>query len=165
MSSTIKLGNVVRDLTSGFTGIAVNRNTRLNGTIQYSVQPPSKDGTLPETVSLDENTLEFVEDGIADKATPPTYDAAIVLGSRVKCLLTGIEGLVESKTEYMNGCAAYLVCHKSKDKKNDTILADWVDQCRLEVIDEGISNKVVKPSVSSNGKQPGGAPMRGVPRF
>jgi len=57
---SIKLGDKVRDLHSGFTGIATSRVEFLTGCIQYAVQPPhvKKGESFPDAVYLDECRLE-----------------------------------------------------------------------------------------------------------
>jgi len=60
----VKLGDEVRDLVSGFKGIAVAKHIYLEGCNRISVQPRiKKDGTLPESQSFDEPSLEVIKIG------------------------------------------------------------------------------------------------------
>lgn len=60
----IKLGSKVRDIVTGYTGIAVNRVEYLNGCIQYCVKPSvGKDGALPAGEYIDDQQLEILADG------------------------------------------------------------------------------------------------------
>jgi hypothetical protein len=61
----IKLGNQVKDIVTGFVGIAVSKVEYLNGCVQYCVKPPSKDGAMPDGQYIDIQQLELVGDGIA----------------------------------------------------------------------------------------------------
>lgn len=66
MSSTIKLGNKVRDIVTGFQGIATVKAEYLTGCVQFGVTPDvSTDGKIPDTVWFDDKRLEFVAKGIA----------------------------------------------------------------------------------------------------
>lgn len=60
-----KLGNRVRDIVTGFTGIATSKVEYINGCTQYGIKPPvDKDGKMPDTNYIDHAQLEFVDDGI-----------------------------------------------------------------------------------------------------
>lgn len=70
----INLGDEVRDIISGFQGIATARHTYLQGCDRISVQPPiDKEGKLPEAESFDEPQLEAVK---AKKAKRETSERA-----------------------------------------------------------------------------------------
>lgn len=60
-------GEEVKDIVSGFTGIIDCCSLWLNGCRRYSVQPKMKKGdtTRPESLWIDEETLEKVSDGIS----------------------------------------------------------------------------------------------------
>ena len=65
---SIKLGQRVRDVVTGFTGIAETRMEWLNGCVRISVQPPARiskeDGSqyVQESKSFDEEQLEILEE-------------------------------------------------------------------------------------------------------
>ena len=57
----IELGTEVRDVVSGFTGIATAKHTYLNGCARITVQPViDKEKKLPEAQTFDEPQLEIV---------------------------------------------------------------------------------------------------------
>jgi len=60
----------------------------------------------------------------------------IKLGNKVRCLVTGFEGITVSRVEYLNGCVQYCVAPPVRDnKKEDGI---YIDHQQLQVIDGGI---------------------------
>lgn len=65
-------GEEVRDLVSGFTGIIDCSALWLNGCRRYSIQPRMKEGetTKPESIWMDEETLEKISDGVNKKVKP-----------------------------------------------------------------------------------------------
>ncbi len=64
----VKLGDKVKDVVSGFTGIAVSQHIYLQGCHRFSVQPPlKKDGTLPDAGSFDEPQLKVIKAGVVRK--------------------------------------------------------------------------------------------------
>jgi len=65
-------GNEVRDIVSGFTGIIDCSSLWLNGCRRYSIQPKMKEGdsNKPESLWMDEETLELISDGVVKSITP-----------------------------------------------------------------------------------------------
>ncbi len=58
----IKLGDQVRDVITGFKGIAVSRCTYLNGCDHIGIQPKaSKDGALPPMEWIDLPQVEIIK--------------------------------------------------------------------------------------------------------
>jgi len=69
------------------------------------------------------------------------------LGKEAKDKITGFEGIIIGKINYLFGCAQYGIAPKSKDGKvNDT---NWFDEGRVEIIGNGIAPEEVK--VEKNG--------------
>lgn len=65
METKFRLGNRVKDIVTGFTGIATAKCEYLNGCIQYCVKPPVKEeDKMPEGIYIDEGQLEFVDSGL-----------------------------------------------------------------------------------------------------
>jgi hypothetical protein len=61
----IKLGSKVREITTGFEGIATAKIEYLNGCIQYCVSPKvDKEGKRGESYYIDWQSLEYVNEGI-----------------------------------------------------------------------------------------------------
>ena len=63
-----ELGAKLRDVVTGFEGIATERVEMLNGCVQYQLveQGPHENGKEIKTVSVDAHQLEYVDDGIRD---------------------------------------------------------------------------------------------------
>lgn len=80
----ISLGAAVRDVVSGFTGIATARVEYITGFVQYCVQPELHEGRYDDARYFDHQQLQIIGDGVtailqATKATggpaqntPPT---------------------------------------------------------------------------------------------
>lgn len=59
----IKLGQRVKDISTGMVGVTTQRSEHLNGCIRFVIQPPvDKDGKFIDGVWVDEHTLQFIED-------------------------------------------------------------------------------------------------------
>lgn len=65
----------------------------------------------------------------------------IPLGSTVKDLVTGLEGIATSRIEYLNGCVQYGVHPKvgADGKPADPV---WVDVGQLRIVNPGISKEI-----------------------
>lgn len=63
---SIKLGQKVKDIVTGFEGIATARVEYLNGCVQYCVklQALSKDGAVQDGTYFDEGQLKVVGSGV-----------------------------------------------------------------------------------------------------
>lgn len=100
---TINLGSEVKDLVTGFQGIAVARTQFLNGCYRISVQPPmSKEGKVPENETFDEPQLKLVKEGKVTEVvshTSPEYD----LGDEVIDTVTNFKGIAVARTTWLNG--------------------------------------------------------------
>lgn len=63
--SKFELGQKVKDLVTGFTGIATSRVEYLNGCTQYGVRGPVDDkNVMPEPQYIDQQQLELVGPGV-----------------------------------------------------------------------------------------------------
>lgn len=64
----------------------------------------------------------------------------IVLGNKVKDIVTGFEGIAVTRVEYLNGCVQY--CVKGKISKDGKVPeGEYIDQQQLIVTGSGISVK------------------------
>ena len=75
----------------------------------------------------------------------------IKLGSKVRDTISGFEGIVTARHEYLNGCVRYSISATSLDENGKMFDEAWLDDQQVEVIEE------MGPEVSkdSTGK-PGG---------
>lgn len=74
------------------------------------------------------------------------------LGDKLKDRITGYEGLVTARHQYLNGCKRYTL-DRPLDKDGKVQEAQWFDEAILSFIDEGI--KIEKKNV--------GGPQTGKP--
>lgn len=71
----ITLGQKVKDIVSGFVGIATSRVEYLNGCVQYGVRAKiDKDGKCPDVQYIDQEQLEVVGKGLTAKPKPTGGD-------------------------------------------------------------------------------------------
>jgi hypothetical protein len=65
----IDLGNTVRDVVTGLTGIVTAEVRYLTGCTQFCVLPPMRGDKYPEGQYIDAQRLEFVDAGVMVTAT------------------------------------------------------------------------------------------------
>lgn len=82
--------------------------------------------------------------------------STIKLGVKAKDKVTGFEGIITSRIEYLTGCAQFGLTPKAVDGK--TLSTEYFDGERLEYVDEGIA-----PQSVTDSNNPGG-PNRDAPR-
>lgn len=164
--NNIKLGNRVRDMITGYTGIVTGQVEYLSGNTQFTLTPESKDDKYPDSITLDYHTLEVVDKAFEDKVTEQTFKSDVKLGNRVKCLITGAEGIATNKCTYMNGCSSFLITEQFVNTQTSSrqIIEEWIDQVKLKLMGVGVAEQVKKSPVTKDGNVPGGAPLRNVPR-
>ena len=69
----MKLGDRIRCKVTGYEGVAVAKLKHLNGCVQYGLKGKMvKDGEYPETVYLDVEQLEKIEDNAVKVKPSPT---------------------------------------------------------------------------------------------
>lgn len=70
----IELGDLVRDIVTGFKGIAVGRTTWLHGCDRISVQPQgtTKEGKTFENQGFDEPQLQIIKKAVGRLKDSPT---------------------------------------------------------------------------------------------
>ena len=165
-----KLGNIVRDITTGFTGTAVQFVEMLSGSVQLVVQPQLPEGAtntgdtqaIPAALSIDLPQLDFVADGIADRVVKPA-EQTIVLGNEVEDIVTGLVGITVQRTAFINGCVYYNVQPKQTAKqKEEGTFSDtgFVASQRLEVRGGGVAAKMAPAIAAPAATRPGGPTTR-----
>jgi hypothetical protein len=75
-------------------------------------------------------------------------------GQKVKDLVTGFEGIVTGRVEYLTGCNQVLVTPRVKDG-GDAIEARWFDEDRVEVTE---AQPIRLPHTANGADKP--APVR-----
>lgn len=108
--------DVVKDIITGYHGTVTAVVDHTVRTIQYGVQAPIKaDGTIPEVWLFDETQLVLVSSPAEWDAKPeagreaPLVKAQFGYLDEVRCIITKYQGLVTSRTEFLNGCIRYSV--------------------------------------------------------
>jgi hypothetical protein len=76
----------------------------------------------------------------------------IKLGSRVRDIVTGFEGIATSRTEWLHGCARIGIQPETLDKDGKVIDASVFDEQQVEIVKE-MAPRVAKHVVST---PPGG---------
>lgn len=180
MTQPIKLGNIVRDVASGFSGMATMKVEMLDGSTQYGIQPKVKAGEdadmkLPDAILVDVQVLEFVEDGIAAQV-PAHPQTPLILGQQVKDEITGLKGMIIDRIFHLNGCVHYTVAPKigADGKWTRSVQFDWK---RLKVVGKGVSETITRkgggetPATNKSADEHvgartrGGAPMSRAPSY
>ena len=77
----------------------------------------------------------------------------IKLGVRARCSVTGFEGILTAKVEYLNGCIQYAI--KPRWSKDGSYMNEgvYVDVQQLEYVDEGFNKKPQKKSIGGSNTQ------------
>ena len=78
----------------------------------------------------------------------------IELGKKGRDKITGFEGVITGRAQYLTGCDQYVLAPQAKDGSLPN--SQWFDEGRIEVIGEGITPAAVA------GPAPGG-PQRDAP--
>lgn len=82
----------------------------------------------------------------------------IVLGDIVKDKITGFEGVVIAKTEWLYGCIRIGIQSRSISKEGTIPEAQWIDIAQAEIITKNYA-KIENPSETDIGSiPPGGSP-------
>lgn len=159
----IRLGYTARDKVSGFTGVAHSRLEFLTGNVQYSLQPPAKDGVLPDLIAFDEHQLEEVPGAAVPSIAPPA-DTGVKLGEKVKDIVSQVEGIATRRVIFLNGCVYYTV-QDVKANKDGSIVEHFLEWKRLERTGAGVTAKIAKrdepAKVRTGGPNTRGMPARG----
>ena len=73
----------------------------------------------------------------------------VVIGDRVKDIMTGFEGIAYGRWECLTGCVSFDV-HPRVNAEGEIPSSQWIDESRLEVIEKGAVSLIV------NEKEPAG---------
>lgn len=157
------LGNTLRDKVSGFTGVATSKTDFMTGNVQYSLQPPIKDGgALPESVGFDAHQLEtVVPNATVIPFIEAPADTGILLGEKVKDQVTGVEGIAVRRHTFLNGCIYYSI-QDTKPNKDGTIIEHFLEWKRLQRTGAGVTAKINKAPPQKAARDTGGPNTRGT---
>jgi len=147
------LGTFVTDKSTGFCGVIIGRVRWNSGAIQYSVQPPVKEGetSMPDSIWIDGDYFEVDEErGVASAWGAP--DFLFDLGTKVKSIHTPLVGYVTGQCQCLNGCLRYTVTSNTLHEGNKVV--SWFDETSIESLNKSISQEERTsggPSSSSRG--------------
>ena len=135
------LGLAVKDLVSGFKGVATERVEYLNGCIQYRVTPKAKDGVeYVKEWFVDEGQL-MVRKRDAEKDELPLRVFSVSLGDHVVDRVSGFVGVVSGISQKMNGEIQVGIRAKCVGEKQESSMI-WIEQERVQFAGGNIRDKV-----------------------
>lgn len=163
MTVTIFLGDEVKDLVSGFTGIAMTRHEYLNGCNRFTVQPKMDEShELPKAETFDEPQLELVAEGANRLGQGPA--SRVKVGDKVRDIISNYEGVVESRHVHLFGSDRFNV-QAQVDEAGKLPEYQTFDGPQLEVIEAGAVNlPIAKPLTGIVGIDQPGGPEKSMPR-
>lgn len=162
-----QLGNIVRDVTTGFTGTAFQYVELISGTAQLAVQPLLKNGDthdastsegIPPALNVDIGLLDYVSDGVVDRVRPAAPES-IKLGDEVEDNVTGLIGIAVSRVTFINGCVYYHVQPRQnaeQKKKAEFSTPSFFPSGRLKTLSKGVSEEMAPRLQGAAEKRPGG---------
>jgi len=126
-----QLGQQVKDIITGFSGVVVAKTRYLHGVCRASVQPRDlKDGGIQKEQDFDLNQLSIVDEEIVHIV--PENDPVVSMGDKVYCSMTEFQGIVWAICTYINGCRRMGVAPKvTKDNKIEN---QWFDEGQLRIL-------------------------------
>lgn len=155
----IELGRVVKDIVTGFEGVAVARSTWLFGCVRVGIEPRTLQdkGKAPDAIWVDEQRVEYVETEKKFRLpiTPPLPEELekVKLGNKVQDQVTGFKGMATALCIWYNGQVVISVepqeLHEGKP----------VDTSHFEVRRLNLLEPV-KPKVSKESSATSGGPQK-----
>jgi len=149
---TFKLpaGIRVREKVENLIGIITIRCERLNGCIQYLVDPPRKeDGTIITASWADFENLEII-DNLGKKIKPEKVAFKFETGDFVRNLIHKKEGIISVRRIDMNGCVQYWYENGEQNPKTGQMLEFVGFEQEFEFIDRGLNKPVKKKPAPAN---------------
>jgi hypothetical protein len=163
----IKRGMLVKDLVSTVEGIADREVRLISGSAQFVIQPKDKKGEkVPDAWAVDAQSLVYKGEGIP---CLPEEKTEIALGMEVRDRTTGLKGIADIMTIYLNGCVYFGFVVKDKFDDEKKPLRQHVTHVVLEKVGNGLMKIAEKrfeetpaPQQESAGKKPPGGPTTRV---
>jgi hypothetical protein len=146
----IKLGSLVKDTITGFTGIAIGRAEFAFGCIHIRIQAKGlTDKGDPILVhSFDDQRVEVLEQPTKSWAEPKT--TAIKLGDVVRDTLTGAVGVASCKSVGLDGQVSFIIEQAGLTQDGDPKSPFYTSADYVVVLDRRELN-VSKDSVATSG--------------
>jgi hypothetical protein len=153
----------MRDKVSGFIGTADVCTEFLTGNVQYSLVPPINPTDKVEAGKpkvFDSYQLEHIADHLEPIAPPE--NTGIVLGEKVKDIVSGVTGIATLKSTFLNGCVYYTVVPDVTDSPKD-LSEMFFEYVRLKRMGAGVAPAIAKRKEAGTIK-PTGGPAHYTPR-
>lgn len=143
------LGKEVKDVSSGFTGIAVQTIEYLSGSTQVGIQPKSTGESYPEAYTIDTNLVDVIGPGVSDRvvAPNPADFAGMKLGDTLRDKVSKITGVATHMATFMNGCINVMLTGEVKSGSDKLPRQEWINARMLEKIEK----EPVKPKEGRSG--------------
>jgi len=150
----IDLGSKVKDMITGFTGIAIARTEWLYGCTRIVIESQElKDGKPVAPSWFDEQRVEEITpvDETKIPVSKPRCGVGIQLGNKVKDSITGFAGVAVAKTIWISGNVTIQI-EATALEKSEPIDGHAFEYERIELVEEA------KPPMSakSDPSKPGG---------
>lgn len=145
----VKLGNIVKDAGTGFTGTASMLMYTIGGNIHVTIQPPCPEdvNVLPQAEIFDFHLVDVVGPGVADRVHPQDDVEPLEFGKTYRDIISGFEGILTARVESLQGCVQYALTPKVSPKnESEYPTSIYFDYKRLELIDSGIVGKIADSS-------------------
>lgn len=144
MTIKINVGDFVQESIFNLSGIIIATNERMNGNIQYCLQPhqPELNKPLIDATYIDAHSMTVVEEARV-KPTAAVISDHINLGDTVQDIITGHKGVAHERMVYINGCVRYAVSIKEDNKAKDI----FPDQHSLVLVKAAEKPPVKNPTV------------------
>jgi hypothetical protein len=143
----VELGDVARDIITGFTGTVVARTRWIMQCDRLVVQPDKvKDGKPIQACTFDILSLEYVGPGKTTVVPVNRPDDEAGLGDLVQDRLTGLKGIVINQTTWHNGCSRVLI-QPEELKDGVPVEASTCDEVDLKIL----KRQKVKPLEDETG--------------
>jgi len=137
-------GIKVKEIFEDLEGTITSRIERLNGCLQYYVEPPRKeDGSIIKGVYADFENLEVV-DPRGKKISPDSVKFKFETGDRVRNRIHNKEGFVTVRRQDQNGCIHYWYENGEQNPENGSILEFIGFEQEFELVDKGLNKTVNK---------------------
>jgi len=131
------LGHHVKDINTGFAGIATAYVEHLHGCNHIAIEPSEclTNGKVGETYTFDEQRIQFVREGPKRKAK--TTQAKTKLGSSVRHKINGYEGTAVNRTTWVNHCPTVGIEPTGRGTNGELLVIETFDEEMVEIIKVG----------------------------
>jgi hypothetical protein len=154
MKEALEIGDRIQDEVSKKEGIITSYTKWLYGCDRVAIHHGlDRDGKPLEHLWLDYEQCLLIKKQEVVK-TNPNRDCSIKLGDRIKCRITGLEGIAFGTSYYMYGCTRIALAPSSLDRDGKPKEMLWADYPQFEIIKE----KEIKRENNNTG-----GPMDSIP--